>query len=385
MLSHKPFRPCPSYLYLVGAVLGLLWAGSKSLKAAPLGPAEDFTPIAVAKPAALKMLDRAALSARLGEQTCSLRGMVQRLEKTTTAGEPWYLNKCFDQEALIAMAVASEPGEVPSKSSAELQDIFAAGTRNAWEKNSPVMDFLGHELRFLRVWEIKGRSGLLFRSIAPNASLNYHLFCVAEPSNGDFRLVDFYSLGVNEFTSESLGRTYRQLHTHFVHGLGATDAAAIEAGIPLDEKVRLAKQYVESLPQIQLVNQALANRNGDAALEALLKLPEAIQQDRGMLLLRLDAAQLIGKKAQKEAMLYFSKIFPSIQDLPLRRAEISLDDQSWPEAQKQLQAALDLIGGDSHLQFQLGQIHQKLAPQAAVDAKTKRSQDQAALPKGFGS
>jgi hypothetical protein len=292
-------------------------------------------------------LGLAELEAKYQEKESNLAKMVERIERSISSGDPRYLDSIFDQDAVLQRVTGSEVPE----SEAEMREVFHTGTKQAWQSNSPAVEFLGQDVRFLRVKEIQGVPGLLFRAVAANGGLNYHLFCIQEKQPGNYAIVDLFNLGLNEFTTSTLRRSYRHLVNHYL---------SLSAETGEIEHPCVANDFVKHLPTIGKINQALANQNGDAALLLLDSLPASLSQDRSLLVLRLDASQLVGKTKRQESLETWRKAFPDEGELPLRWAECYLDQQRWPDAKRLLQLASDRVGGDSYLQFQIGQLTQKI-------------------------
>jgi hypothetical protein len=219
---------------------------------------------------------------------------------------------------------------------------------------------MGTSFRFLRVRTINEASGLLFRAESENGAINFHLFSMAEPAVGRFRIVDMHTVGLNESTTKSLRRTYSHLLSSFLGKDAGKEGSEVGAA------------YVESLQEIADMNTAMRNGKYAQALEIWSRLPKEVQRERSVLMTRIDAAENISEDARNAAMEEWLAIYRDEMDLPLKVADYYINRHRWADAQRVLGNVIELVGGDSRMQFQMGQVAYRMKQSAGAVADATR-------------
>lgn len=298
------------------------------------------------------------LQARLQEKRGKLSEMVERIESTMTVGDATYLASLIDADQVLEQATSGFQG----KETPMLRDVFCDGTRRAWIDNNPANDYAGTSFRFLRTRTFQHRGGLLFRSESELGSLNYYLFVMSDAKEG-LRVRDIFTVGLNEFTSQALGRTFRYLLASFSPDAGNENP--------------LGKSYVDNIETIAELNRAMRQGKYSQVITLWKSLPGEVARERSVLMLRVDAAERISPEARMAAMADWTAAFPDEMDLPLKVADYFMAKNRWGDAERILRRIMDAVGGDSRMLFQIGQIAHKRRTHATPDLTGQAAADHA--------
>lgn len=307
--------------FLVIALAGLLLAGGTKVSAK--------TP----------ELSEAELTARLADPKSGLRDFVALVEKSMIGGEMWPVEELIDQRAILNRA--TDGIHMPGAST--IKEMFADSTQQAWQQNGVTRDFAGSNFRFLRIRTFKNRAGLLFRSAGENNNLNFFSFVINETAPRTFRITDIYTIGLNEYTSETLRRTYSHL------------AASLQGG-----EARKASgdqdAFVNCLDAVAAISQDLKAGKWREVLDACSALPPTVQNDRTVLLIRLEAAENYSITSRSAVLEDWLKANPDEMELPLKFVDHYLTQDRWDDAERVVTRLLERTGGDARLMLQLGNI-----------------------------
>jgi len=279
------------------------------------------------------------LQTKLADPASGLPALVALIEKSMIGGEMWPVEEMVDQQAILERA--TDGVQVPGANT--MKNLFCDSTQQAWQQNGVTKDFAGTNFRFLRIRTFKNRSGLLFRSAGENHALNFFCFTLSEPTPKNYRITDIYTMGLNEFTSQTLHRTYIQL-------------AASLLGEPGRALTQDNGAFVESLEQVAAMSQMLKAGQWREVLDAAAALPAAVQTDRSVLLIRLEAAENYSVTSRAAVLEDWLKAYPDEMELPLKLADHYLAQERWDDAERVVTRLVDLTGGDARLQLQLGNI-----------------------------
>lgn len=279
-------------------------------------------------------LSETELSARLKVKGSSLDQFVTRLETEITRGDMAWAEGIVDREAILDRATSA------GEDAAEVRQIFTEGTRKAWEEKGLLNEYQGTNFRFLRSRSFARRPGLLFRSSGENGSLNYCMLTIAEPLPGEFRITDIYVLGVNEFMSDTLGRTWG----HLVASLGGHDSTS---------------PYVQNLTRIANISGLVRDQQWKEAIDACKALPPDLRHDRNVMLLRIEAAEKYSIAERSEALTEWIQAIPDEMELPLKFVDHYTATERWDDAERVINGLMMRIGEDSRLNFQLGDVQWK--------------------------
>lgn len=296
--------------------------------------------ISLGQAGAARDLSGKELQDRLAQKDSSLMLTIKAIETTVTGGNTKLLTSLLDTEAVLERATMGFEGSETHT----VRKIFQEGTKQAWQNNSPVNDYAGTLFRYLRVRTFKNRTGLLFRSENESGSINYYVFIMGEPKEGEYRVRDIYTFGLDEFSSEGLRRTYSHLLASFSNSNDASKYSSV------------GQKYVDRLQDIANMNRSVRDGKYAQALSIWESLPVEVQRERNVLMMRLDAAERISPEDRVKAMQQWLSCYPDEMGLPLRIADFYMSQSRWEEARSLLGKVIASVGGDSRMQFQLGQV-----------------------------
>jgi hypothetical protein len=285
-------------------------------------------------------LSESQLRAKLADPASGLRDFIGLVELSMITGEMWPVEDLVDHQAILNRATDG----VPVSGAETLKSLFADSTLQSWQQNGITKDFAGTNFRFLRIRTFKNRTGLLFRSAGENGNLNFFNFILTEAGPRDYRITDLYTVGLNEYTSETLRRSY----LHLAASLGGNEARALTAD---------HGAFVDSLEQIAAISQQLKAGKWQEVLEASAALPQAVQRDRTVLLMRLEAAENYSVTSRAAVLEDWLAVYPDEMSLPLKLADHYLTQERWNDAERVLTRLVECTGGDARLQLQIGNLN----------------------------
>lgn len=285
-------------------------------------------------------LSETQLEQKLADPKSGLRGFVDLVEKSMISGEMEPVEALIEQDAILARATDG----IEARGTKVIRDLFSDSTRRTWEENGITRDFAGTNFRFLRIRTYKDRAGLLFRSAGDHGSLNFFCFVLREAAPHDFRVIDIFTMGINEYASETLRRTYCHL----------------AASLLGEEGRKFTKDngaYVDSIEAVAAISQQLKAGAWEDVLNSAAVLPPAVKSERSVLLMRLKAAENYSVTSRAKVIEDWLKAFPDEMDLPLKLADHYITEERWDDAERVVKRLLDRTGGDARLYLQLGNIN----------------------------
>ncbi len=284
-------------------------------------------------------LTRAQLDAALTEEAGPVSQMVRTLEYAMMSGQAEPAEALVDRAIILARAT----GSVQFDGDAEVRQLFCDSTERAWNERGVMRDFKGTKFRFLHTRELGGRPGLLFRSTNSQGAVNFVLFTVSEARPGEFRITDMFVVGLNEFLSDTLCRTWLNVAAGFL----AEDEGELEGVNP---------EYVKHIGEVAQASRLLNAGKFEEALKVTKSLPLSVQRERSVLLVRIEAADRISTSERRAAFAAWLEVYPDEQELPLKLVEFYSSQRRYSDAERVLRDLMDRIGPDLQLKRELGSI-----------------------------
>ncbi|MGI8603231.1 MAG: hypothetical protein ACR2OZ_09550 [Verrucomicrobiales bacterium] len=284
-----------------------------------------------------------------------LRSMVEDLERSLPGGDDKPFNEYLNAEWLLERATT-----VVGTNEPDLQKAFCDGTRQSWKSRSLAADYSGTHFRFLRAHSLGGRSGLLFRAGGEGGALNFCMLTLARGADGKCAVDDIYVVGLSEFVSGTLRRGYITL---------------LNSLEPAGEEGRRATAYLEHLPKIVQINTALRQKEFSRVLTLSHALPGTVRHERGILLMRLEAAEHVSMPERSKVLAEWLTQFSDEMTLPLKFADFHIAQGRMSDAERVLRALDQKLGGDSYLKLRVGEVRmlQRHADQLAAARKSSRA------------
>lgn len=268
-----------------------------------------------------------------------LEGLITKLEQTVPQKDVSVFAQFVQQDWMLDEITRPLKGLI-YRPSAEIEQAFRTGTKQSWHNNSLAEEYLGQHFRFLRAHTVGGHTGLLFRAAGENGRLNFCLFPMGRGKDGRLAAYDIYVVGVGELVSDTLRRGYLQL---------------VQSLHPSGEAGRRAGLYVDALPRVIEVNAARSARQHERVLSLSRLLPEAIRQERTLMLIRLEAAESVSWQERSQAFEEWRRFHPNPMQLPFKWADYEIASGRFKEAAEVLRQLNAVVGGDTYVMARLGE------------------------------
>jgi hypothetical protein len=297
-------------------------------------------------------LTRAELDAGLAEENGPLRRFIATFEHAMVSGKIEGAEAMVDQDAILTRATQ----RVHFEGDETVRELFCDSTRRAWNERGVTRDFAGTRFRFLRSREFGGRAGLLFRSASNAGAVNYALFTVNQVTPGDYRVSDIFVVGLNEYMSDTLRRTWLNVAAGFL----GEDSGEIKGVNP---------EYVAHIGDVAQASRLMNAGKYEQALKISRELPESVRRERSVLLVQIEAADRISTAARRDAYAAWLTAYPDEQELPLKLVEFYSSERRYDDAERVLRGLMERVGPDTLLKRELGQLLFRRAHEKAIVAK----------------
>ena len=259
------------------------------------------------------------------------------LEMAAKSGDVAALNGAIDWDAIIVRATT------PSEGSTEFNATFMLGTFRDLVGEAGIAATIaklvkdGGEFRCLRVHSFQGAKRLVFRLLVPQKpALDYFEFELARRADGSVCANDYYVFRTGETISEAVRRNY--------HWIAPTASRMLAGGEPTQQDIDVADQN-RMISEMQACSHA---GDGARALDIYARLPATVQNEKTVLLTRLEAANLVHGKEYDDAMRAIRSALPADPCLDFVLVDYFSQHQQYDE----LRAAIDRldkrIGGDPY-------------------------------------
>jgi tetratricopeptide (TPR) repeat protein len=305
-------------------------------------------------PPAAKPQAPAAASPRVSQEQAQefARQFVEAIHQHDAAA----LDALFDWEAILDIGMAG------IDSPAGQRQAFRKGFLSAQRSSGGMARELTRpELRsakLLRTRVRDQRTTTLIRILADEGAMVYCEPLLTESADGRVRAVDIYLFS----SGETLSATIRRGHV----------ATAAHANRTFLERLSgVEGDYAKHAVEIQAMGRAAAAGEGQKALAIFEKLPDSLQRDKSMLLLRIRAAQSVDEKT------YASAIEALRQAHPRDPAGLfhALDQHALAGEWEKTLTAVDrldrAVGGDPYMQVMRGNCLMALGRFAEARAAAK--------------
>jgi Tfp pilus assembly protein PilF len=245
------------------------------------------------------------------------------------AGE---LNALFDWDAFIEKA-----GRDTGLDKNDLKDV-KKGFKPAQSVVKEICESARKDgsYRFLHILRKGNTDYLLFRLLS-DGGFNYHLLMLGRDKTGELKVADigFYTLG--ELFSQTMHRAILE----------------VLATMPGAGAARAKKKNPEALDFGKLAEMVSAKNkeNYQEALNIYQKLPEKLQHDKHVLVLRCQIAQKVNDTEYVAAMEAFRKEFPRDPALLILSIDYLFLKMRYPEAHQVVTELSKVVEGDPYLDF----------------------------------
>ena len=284
-------------------------------------------------------LSQGRIEQQLADENGSLCMFVRALERSLLTGDIQTAETAVDQDAILTRATQ----HLHFEGDKTVRDLFFDSTKRAWAERGVTRDYCNTRFRFLRALTLKGRAGLLFRSSNRDGGINYALFTLNEPKPGNYRIADIFVVGLNEFLSDTLRRTWLNVAAGFI----GDETVNIEGVNP---------EYVAHIGDIAELSRQMNAGNYEEALKSARSLPASLQQERTVLLIRMEAAERISIAERNAVYEDWLVAYPDEMELPLKLVHFYSSQSRWNDAERVLRRLMARLGGDAVLKMELGTV-----------------------------
>ena len=301
----------------------------------------------------------------LPSQSESLQ-LVEQFARGMTSGDLTTVDKLIDWDAVVQKATVDVEATDRFRDSFQLglkqslmgEHGFVRKTRRSLEN--------GGTIRLLRVRQLDGQSRALLRVWPARGLLVYDELLLVRCPDGAVRVVDVYVFSSGELISESLHRSYLQ-------------AAAGQGRTRFGKSTAKDNELVQHLATIAEMTDNFRQQKFPEALAAYQKLPENLQREKNLLLLRLSAAQKLGADEYSAAVEAFRAAFPHDSALDMVLVDYYLKNQMATEGLACVDRVDRAVGGDPGLAYTRAQFY--LAAGQLDAARAHANQALAAEPR----
>jgi hypothetical protein len=321
--SFDPFGFTPRLARLMTGLLALtlFFTGADAMNP---GPAE---------------MNREQIEKQLSDATGPLREFVKTLEKSLLSGNLEVAESFVDRGSILARATRGAAFDGDDV----VRDIFCESTLRAWDERGVTRDYAGTRFRFLRCHTLAGRDGLLFRSSKRDGTVNYALFTLRESGPAQFRITDIFVVGLNEFLSDTLRRTWLNVAAGFL----GDEAHTVEGVNPT---------YIAHIGEVAQLSRDMNAGKYEEVLRAARLLPASVQSERTVLLLRMEAAEHVSIAERNAVYAAWLESYPDEMELPLKFIDFYVNQHRWDDAERVIRGLMGRLGEDAMLKMELGSV-----------------------------
>ncbi len=260
-------------------------------------------------------------------------------------------NKHFDLSGIVAavtQSVTAPKGKVHA---------FKNGIASSINAGKQVSNALGNNGR-CKLIAFRGfpESPTAILRFLDDDNLNYYELYLGSKSKKQLYITDFYIYRGGLTFSNTLKKLY------------LSTLVDVQTELVFPNNTSKDKTFVASLPTIDAINGLIADHEYEEALKTLNILPKSLENDKMLLMMRLDIAFNISNKSYKRALKTFKKHYPKDPVVEFIQVNFALLNKDY---QGLLQIIDDLdhkIGGDPYLKVLKGNVHQSLKrPRYAED------------------
>ena len=284
----------------------------------------------------------ACLVSALALGVAAPRLLAQEVKEAAAVAVGQAIVKAFDEEKLEAADAHFDVDAMLDRTlkGVEATEAQKLGYRSGVKKSLSLSSLLKQIAQqfecfaLLRYRADGGRPRLLFRAHG-EGGVNYLELHVA-PAGDSVRVVDlyFYSNG------EAMSETFRRLYINAMAG---------EPGF-VDRLLKKDNEYLRNLPKVKAIAEQVKAGAFAAALKGIAALPAALQTEKSVLVLRLQASAQVGAAECTAALADFRKAYPDDAALDFLSIDALFLNKRFEEVRKAVDSLDKRLGGDPYLE-----------------------------------
>lgn len=274
-------------------------------------------------------------AASLTEEECLAFG--ESIELFIEEGNAQAFTDKIDLEAVMERATGD------FKDMEEARRAFMNGVRDSMMRSHGVAGQiisqaeLGGSYRLLRVHEKDGHKRALFRMLLPDqGGVNYHDWLLEKRPNGEIKAVDIYIFLSAELLSVSWRRGFLPL--------AAEASKSFLARLTSSES-----EYIKNIEKLPAMTRALRSGQHHQALEVYNKMPESMQRDKNILILKIQATSMIGCDEHMATLEDFRRFHPDDACIDMMSIDVHTYNEDFDKALACLDRLERSVGGDPYL------------------------------------
>ncbi len=288
--------------------------------------------------------------------------LARTLEEAIRTGDTKTFDDAIDWDALLESASGGLPG------AEQASRIIVGGIRQPERGGSTLAQVLvlntfgGGGYRLLRIRQQDGRQRAIFRIAGADSGLNYHEMILVRKPGGQINVVDLYDYASAELFSKELRRSFLPL--------GPGPSRNLATGLSEMERDRLKhfSQYLE-------LTAAVSAGRGEQALGIYNALPESLQRDKHVLMLRLQASQTVDEPTFAAAIEAFHRCHPNALSPDLVLIDGHITYGQYDEALACIDRLDEAVGGDPYLNVMRAGIHVEMQDYAKAKQLVRQALD----------
>lgn len=261
------------------------------------------------------------------------------LEQATTDGNVAAMNALIDWNQIIDTATAGESNPTLDRTRAEFKKGFL-NAQNGGQNSAlcqRIVDAVkqGGRFKFLRLGTVGTEQFALFRLKVPNQGVNYHQYILKRSEDGLVRATDLYLFLSAERTSETIRRIWLPL--------------SADVSKTFFERLLKPTPLMAALSSLKPLQQYLREGQFDRFMEAYYKLPEQVQHEKFLLLMRLQATQQISDEEYAKTIEVFRKHHPHDPALDFLLIDGYALKKEFEKSLECIDRTNEATGGDAYL------------------------------------
>lgn len=283
----------------------------------------------------------ACVVARAGEQPLTeaeCTAFARKIEAGLAKRDPKALDEAIDMKGLLLRAT-----EGTSANEKFRQDFVEGASQNVGLGMS-IVNALGDDgvYKFLRVRQVDGKQRILFRMLS-GQGVNYHDFTLEKAADGKLQVTDVFIF----LMGEPLGQTMRRLFLQ---------ASATQGGV-LGKLLGWENDFIKNAAKFQQIAAAVQTGKAEEAKKLYFELPESMQNERTMLVMRTQWAGRLGEAEYDAAFTAIRKAFPNDPSMQFIGIDGLFMNKKYDEGIKVLDNLIQNLGPDAHLYMLKGNFY----------------------------
>jgi tetratricopeptide (TPR) repeat protein len=290
------------------------------------------------------------------------RAFADAFEKAVMSNDTAAVRAAIDIAAVIRRAVANLNVPEEIRVGLDLGSVLLsdAGVIDRFFSLSRAQIEQGARFRLLHLRRSNGEQRALFRLVYPNGGVAYNDCILVRHADGKVRIDDVYSF----HAGESLSDIMRRLLLLTPEISAKMPQAAV--GGPVSDGVRIGSALSE-------MTKRLKEKKYKEALDFYHSLPDRLQKEKLVLLVRIQAAHHLKGETYDEAVRDYRKAFPNEPNLDLIMIDAYYSHKLFDRVLASIDGVDRTVGGDPYLDALRARAHLQKGDLAAAKRCAKKS------------